>query len=782
MTTFLSQPADGAAPADAQPGQAGDPAGGGGRTARWLGPMALAVVLLGGLYLVPLRALGLRLTNIPGDLIDGRFNNYVLEHGWRVLTGRQPRFWDAPFYYPEPGVIAWSDCHLGTLPIYAVFRAAGCDRETAYQAWLIVLCVLNYAAAAWVLRRLGASWLGAAAGAYVFAFCMPVAVKIGHPQLYPRCGVPLALYFAYRICSGGGLRCWVGLGASVVWQMYATLYNGYFLLLLLAVFVPACVLLRWRAELRQWVAQRGWWSPVFQVCLLVLAVAALPLPGPLSGALAVLALADACRYWGGLLWRGVCGGGWRPCLARAAVVALCVSATVPLLQPYLRVSADHRRPLDEVMMLSPRIYSWLSAPRSSLLWTSLNRNSAKVPVDHEHFIFQGALPTAALLAALGCVFARRYRPWRGFAAAGALAFAGVFLMTLHTESFCLYTYLYCLPGVNAFRGMARVGLVLAFPAAAALAYWLTAGQAWLTRRTGPAVAAVAVALVLPAVAADQALRRSGFVVVSKALCQERARRLAEQVRRQEPQARLLLNLDHRPEDARHDFYFRVTLQHLDAMMASQDLGIPTINGYSGWGPNDYGLFWTVPDLDFWKAGVRRRVGEDSLRRRVPGYAKSGFEGLTVVGRLRDVPPTPRTAAGRLPPAGYRCRLEIREVPAYAAAGDSFPLKVRVANEGPVSWPCLDRERVGLVYRWLKSGGQPADGIAEGKLWLANDVVPAGTVDLAEEVLTPPAPGEYILELDMVQDNVGRFSDRGGPPPVRRRVIIETPAAGPLSIT
>ena len=67
------------------------------------GPGTLAAVLLGGLYLVPIRAMGPCLTENPGDLIDGRFNNYVLEHGWLVLTGRQPSFWDAPFFYPSPG-------------------------------------------------------------------------------------------------------------------------------------------------------------------------------------------------------------------------------------------------------------------------------------------------------------------------------------------------------------------------------------------------------------------------------------------------------------------------------------------------------------------------------------------------------------------------------------------------------------------------------------------------------------------------------------------------------
>jgi hypothetical protein len=579
----------------------------------------LLAVLLGGLYLLPLRAMGPRLTDIPGDLGDGRFNNYVLEHGWLVLTGCQPRFWDAPFFYPDLGVIAWSDCHLGTLPFYAAFRAAGCDRETAYQAWFLALCVLNYLAAAWVLRRVGASWPGAAAGAFVFAFCMPVAFQIGHPQLYPRFLVPLALYFAYRVCAGDGLRCWVGLGVSIVWQMYATLYNGYFLLLLLAFFVPACVLLRWRAALREWVARHGWWPPISQACLLALAFYALPVQRRLALALAALALADVCRYWRGPLWAGVCGGGWRPFLARAALGTLCVAAVLPLMLPYLQASRDRRRLVEEVMNLTPRIQSWLSAPETSLLWPGLIRNASQVPNAHEQYLFPGAVPTAALLAALGCAFARRHSDCRGFASAAALAFAGVFVLTLHTESFCLYKNLYVLPGVHAFRAVSRVGLVLVFSAAATLAYWLTAAQAWLTRGTSPAAAAAAVCLLLPLIAADQALRRPGMLTASKAVSRERTRRLAEQVRLEDPQARLFLRVTDEPDRVAAD---------LDAMLAAQEMGVATLNGYSGWIPRDYDLFRSVQDPEQWAQAVRHRLHAG---------AQADLDGLVIVGGPRTLP-------------------------------------------------------------------------------------------------------------------------------------------------
>ena len=84
------------------------------------------------------------------------------------------------------------------------------------------------------------------------------------------------------------------------------------------------------------------------------------------------------------------------------------------------------------------------------------------------------------------------------------------------------------------------------------------------------------------------------------------------------------------------------------MMASQELGIPTLNGYSGWAPTDYPLLRTAQDVE--RAGSRRcrRCTAAAGCARVPGYAQGGFEGLVAAGRSRPVAEQPWTAAGPLP--------------------------------------------------------------------------------------------------------------------------------------
>src|SRR5690349_16580704 len=113
------------------------------------------LLLITGIYQVPLRLLGFNFSNIPGDLGDTRFNNYILEHGYLFFTGKLSNYWNAPFLYPEKNVITYSDNLIGTLPLYSLFRFFSMDRETSLQAWVLAIFTLNFLSAYWVFLKLG---------------------------------------------------------------------------------------------------------------------------------------------------------------------------------------------------------------------------------------------------------------------------------------------------------------------------------------------------------------------------------------------------------------------------------------------------------------------------------------------------------------------------------------------------------------------------------------------------------------------------------------------------
>ena len=61
-------------------------------------PVWLLLIL--GMWLVVLRPLGPHMALVPGDLGDARFNNYILEHFFRWVTGATRDYWNAPFFFP----------------------------------------------------------------------------------------------------------------------------------------------------------------------------------------------------------------------------------------------------------------------------------------------------------------------------------------------------------------------------------------------------------------------------------------------------------------------------------------------------------------------------------------------------------------------------------------------------------------------------------------------------------------------------------------------------------
>jgi len=88
-------------------------------------PLLPLALLAAGLYLVPINIYKTNFSKVPGDFGDARFNNYILEHGYKYLTGKTATYWNAPFMYPYPNTIALSDNLLGTVPLYSGFRILG---------------------------------------------------------------------------------------------------------------------------------------------------------------------------------------------------------------------------------------------------------------------------------------------------------------------------------------------------------------------------------------------------------------------------------------------------------------------------------------------------------------------------------------------------------------------------------------------------------------------------------------------------------------------------------
>jgi hypothetical protein len=504
----------------------------------------LTIAFAVGFYNFPLTTIGLEADHLPGDPGDNRLNNYILEHGYRYLRGLETSFWDAPMLYPRAGATRTSDAHLGMLPVYTAFRVAGLSPESAFQGYFLVPFALNFAAAAWAMRRLGFGPTAAAVCAYLFAYGLPVAAQIPHAQLFPRFLVPPAFALGWEhLRDPRAWKAWAVAGCAAG-QFYLSVYIGAMLVAVLAA---------------------GF------------AVGAVVLRGEIA--------------WGRLARPGA-----------VAAVAGCAAAVVPLLSAH---SNGTGTPTNAIRSLAPYCGSWLAAPAYASTFPDL---AGLTGLDAGHGMEQqlrpGLLALLALPVGLAAAFGRRTNDAAVLATAAWVVVLVAVVVTQWQELWP-YELLVRLPGVSGLRAVGRVVLVLLFPAGVVLGGCAGAVVTAAGRRGRLAAAAVAV-LAVAAVAADNRLvppdgpgaARWGSARSPKADALRRQDAIAAAIRAH-PAPRVLYVF---PSYGAGNPLGHFGVQ-CEAMRAAQDAGVVCVNGWTGYLPPGWDFFRGYRGLFRWLVGT-----------------------------------------------------------------------------------------------------------------------------------------------------------------------------------
>lgn len=115
----------------------------------------------------------------------------------------------------------------------------------------------------------------------------------------------------------------------------------------------------------------------------------------------------------------------------------------------------------------------------------------------------------------------------------------------------------------------------------------------------------------------------------------------------------------------------------------------------------------------------------------------------------------------LPPDGYRARVELDTLPSSIEAGARVSVRLRVTNISAVPW-LLDipgGRHICIANHWLDEQGAvviPDDGRAR----LPHDLAPGESGLVALGVTAPSLAGRYLLEVDLVQERIAWFAQRG----------------------
>ena len=154
---------------------------------------------------------------------------------------------------------------------------------------------------------------------------------------------------------------------------------------------------------------------------------------------------------------------------------------------------------------------------------------------------------------------------------------------------------------------------------------------------------------------------------------------------------------------------------------------------------------------------------------------------------------PATNGGSsLPSDAFRASMTARLTLLTAVTNSPVNLTVAIKNVSPVAWPPVDLSGVHpirLGNHWLGETGEVLVR-DDARAKLEHELRPQEGTELQLTVNTPANPGRYLLELDMVQEGISWFGDRGSeviripakitePNPQSHRV--QPPAAAELGV-
>lgn len=503
------------------------------------------ILIILGIYLVPLQILGNDLSKIPGDMGDARFNNYILEHGYKYLTGEIEEYWNAPFLFPYPNVIALSDNLLGSLPVYAFFRLIGEDRETSFQLWFLSLTILNFLFCYISLYKWTENPMLAAAGAYIFAFGIYQLGQYNNLQVFPRFIAPLVFYCLWKYLNEKNVRYYFFAIMGLVYQFYCGMYIGFFLFYVLMFFTIAYLIVY---------QDRQIFMQFRNIKVLIFHLG-------------------------------------------ATLIAIILMAI--LIKPYLDVTQTMgTRPFEYAINTIPKLRSHFFTSPAPTIWNFLFDYSAyKFPQWWSHYLFVGGLPWISIICLHVLLFSSYIKQnQKKFLLMLFIAFFLSFIFSLSLNGVTLYEIIFKIPGFSSMRSIDRVinVMVIYF----ILIFVFVFLELFRLRNTWKFLIPI-LALLTVGDNLINAKEVKRFDKSESILNVEKFKRLITESDYSSYEAIALeVNTDKDYEN------FEMVKFHLNAMLAAQELGVKVVNGYTGVTPDHFYPFFENPGnetLAYWCA-------------------------------------------------------------------------------------------------------------------------------------------------------------------------------------
>ncbi len=542
----------------------------------WLAALLAGLV---GTWLFHIPQFASRFDMFPGDRGDARLVTYLLEHWYQVFRGNEN--WLSPqMFYPTKGVIAYADLLFGYSIPYSILRTLGLGIFEASESTIIVLNFLNYLVCFILLKKiLRFNTFASCAAAFFFAFNSPKLVQMGHFQLQPVLFLPMAIIFVVMVVQRMEtlsvhkaflLLCLAALSFDL--QLLSGFYLGWFFMLWCSLFV-ALVLVFKRTRLFLWTFVKKFWPTLLGAGLVLVAgltpffIAYVPLVRASSGR-SYKEVSELIPVFWSLLVMGERNYLW-------GTFSTAIQRSHPL-HPELQIGIG----------LVPSL-AWLGVTTLAVWLIERNRkmsNGFGLPYNEERNkttqMFLALLVIATtLFYLLGMRYRNSFSPWE-----------------------LVYSHF---PGAQGIRAVARYVILLTLPISIAFAYVIdratrkiSMGNRRPVRMTMYAALFVVIAFGL----GEQFARNKNFNGFSVKDENAYLKKLSAAL----PSNCSSFYVAIGPSGRRNQFEYQV-----DAALVSIMTHIPTMNGYSGQFPSNWGL-WQVKAPDY-EANVKAWIDANHLQ-------------------------------------------------------------------------------------------------------------------------------------------------------------------------
>ena len=131
---------------------------------------------------------------------------------------------------------------------------------------------------------------------------------------------------------------------------------------------------------------------------------------------------------------------------------------------------------------------------------------------------------------------------------------------------------------------------------------------------------------------------------------------------------------------------------------------------------------------------------------------------------------PKESPAPLEDAAYKAQLSFVDPPTKLRVGQQVRVQIKIKNDssvfwwsrgGPVNTRADNKFYIAAGNRWLKPDGSLLTDM-DGRIGIGKDLGPGQETEVSLLVTAPKEPGDYQLEVDLLQEQVSWYHDKGSP--------------------